>query len=155
MKVLPSDLGEDVSRIGNYEDFAVTRQVNSELVCLTFAPRNDSDSSKFMSAKDKVDPWELSRVRAVIRDHLYPLAEIVFNSDQEFILDGKISGVIFKHMRMDKAYNGHSDRQKKEHRKRLWSVWRDLVSRNLDQKRHNQKAIMRRIFWGSKCKRDT
>ena len=77
--------------------------------------------------------------------------KIVFNSETELTLDGKICNVIFKHMRIDEAYNGFSDEQKKEYRKRLWVVWRDLVSRNLDQKRHNQKGIMRSLFWG-KCK---
>ena len=143
--------GEDGVQRKVYRDVAVTRRESSDiLVRTTLDQAALKETSKFMSAKDKVDQWELSSVRRVIREHLYPLAKIVFNSETELTLDGKICNVIFKHMRIDEAYNGYSDQQKKEYRKRLWAVWRDLVSRNLDQKRHNQKGIMRSLFWG-KC----
>lgn len=134
-----------------YQDVAVIRRGSSNIVRTMFDQAEVGETSKFMSAKDKVDQWELSSVRRVIWEHLYPLAKIVLNSETELTLDGKICNVIFKHMRMDEAYNGYSDLQKKEYRKRLWVVWRDLVSRNLDQKRHNQKGIMRNLFWGE-CK---
>jgi hypothetical protein len=110
--------------------------------------RSAGQVPKYLTIKDKVDQWEQVALRSVIRDKLYPLAKIIFNSEQELAFDGKICNVIFKHMRMDDVYKDYSEHKQKEHRKRLWAVWSDLVSRNLDMKRHNQKGQLKKIFWG-------
>ena len=108
----------------------------------------DGHVPKYLTIRDKVDQWEQVALRSVIREKLYPFAKIIFNSERELAFDGKICNVIFKHMRMDDAYRECSEERKKEHRKRLWTVWSELVSRNLDMKRHNQKGQLKKIFWG-------
>ena len=107
----------------------------------------NSNGRKYVTLQDKVDMYEKISLGAVIRDNLYPYAKIIFNSETELAFDGKICSLIFKHMRMDDAYNTYSERKQKEYRQRLWSVWKDLISRNLDQKRHNQKGQLKKIFW--------
>ena len=67
----------------------------------------------YVTLQDKVDMYEKVSLGIVIRENLYPYAKIIFNSDTELALDGKICNLIFKHMRMDGAYESYSERKKR------------------------------------------
>lgn len=112
-----------------------------------YVPISNADRN-YLTIDEQVKKWNDGNVSKVIRDNLYPLAKIIFDSDEELQYNGDICKVIMKHVKFEPSYNRMTDVQKETHRKDMWAVWSGQVSRGLDSKRHNQKAAMRRVFWG-------
>lgn len=112
-----------------------------------YGPISSADRN-YLTIDEKVKKWNDGNVSKVIRDNLYPLAKIIFDSDEELQYNGDICKVIMKHVKFEPRYKRMTDAQKEAHRKDMWAVWSGQVSRGLDSKRHNQKAAMRRVFWG-------
>ena len=52
------------------------------------------DERTLLTIKEKVQKWNEDNVKVVIRDKLYPLAKIVFNSAEELQYGGDICNVI-------------------------------------------------------------
>lgn len=107
-----------------------------------------SSGKKSLTVREKAQKWNEENLKIVIRDNLYPLAKIIFDSEEELQYDGDICKVIMGHVKFDEDYTRLSKGQQEMHRKAMWSVWKTMVSKGLDSKRHNQKAAMRRVFWG-------
>lgn len=106
------------------------------------------DDRTSLTIKEKVQKWNEDNVKVVIRDKLYPLAKIVFNSAEELQYGGDICNVIMANVKFDDNYDHFTTTQKDLHRREMWIVWSTLVCKGLDSKRHNQKAGMRKVFWG-------
>lgn len=106
------------------------------------------DERTSLTIKEKVQKWNEDNVKVVIRDKLYPLAKIVFNSAEELQYGGDICNVIMANVKFDDSYDHFTTTQKDLHRREMWIVWSTMVCKGLDSKRHNQKAGMRKVFWG-------
>lgn len=104
-----------------------------------------------MTVKEKVLLWDQGSIKQTIRDKLYPLAKIIFNSEEELKFDGQICKVIMDNVRFEDNFKDMTAAQKENHKRGLWAVWSTLVSKGLDSKRHNQKTTLREVFWGE-CK---
>jgi hypothetical protein len=104
-----------------------------------------------MTVKEKVLLWDQGSIKQTIRDKLYPVAKIIFNSDEELRFDGPICKVIMDNVKFEENFNHMTLSQKENHKRGLWAVWSTMVSKGLDSKRHNQKTTLRDVFWGE-CK---
>lgn len=103
---------------------------------------------QYLTIQEKVKKWNDGNVSKVIRDNLYPLAKIIFDSETELKYNGDICMVIMEYVKFEPRYKRMTEEQKDSHRRDMWAVWSGQVSRGLDSKRHNQKAAMRKVFWG-------
>jgi hypothetical protein len=105
--------------------------------------------TRYLSANEKAKNWDDGNVAKIVRDHLYPVAKIIFNSKEELQYDGHICNVIMEKITWDPTYDRLTDKGKDEHRRVMWSEWSCTVSKCLDTKRHNQKASLRKAFYGT------
>lgn len=105
--------------------------------------------SIYLTDVEKARNWDGNSIAKIVRDHLYPLAKIIFNSKEELQYDGAICNEIMKHISWDPDYGRKTEEEKTDHRKEMWALWSGIVSKNLDTKRHNQKAMLRKAFYGT------
>lgn len=103
----------------------------------------------YLTDNEKARNWDGNSIAKIVRDHLYPLAKIIFNSKEELQYDGHICNEIMKHISWDPEYGRKIEEEKTDHRKEMWALWSGIVSKNLDTKRHNQKAMLRKAFYGT------
>lgn len=137
--------------VEQYHDEPVSRIVNGGSTIYGVASVHGecgSSGKKSLTVREKAQKWNEENLKIVIRDNLYPLAKIIFDSEEELQYDGDICKVIMAHVKFDEDYTRLSKGQQEMHRKAMWSIWSTMVSKGLDSKRHNQKAAMRRVFWG-------
>ena len=123
---------------------------NTTVTPAVTVPTMGNTVRKYLTVRQKVQKWNEENVKIVIRDNLYPLAKIVFNSEKELQYGGDICNVIMENVKFDDDYTRMTIDLKEAHQREMWSVWSTMVSKGQDSKRHNQKASMRRVFWG-KC----
>ena len=92
--------------------------------------------------------WDQDNLKQAIREKLYPVAKIIFNSEDELRYDGPICKLIMDNVKFEEDFKDMTMAQQNSHKMGLWAVWSTLVSKSLDSKRHNQKATLREVFWG-------
>lgn len=103
---------------------------------------------KYLTTNEKARDWENANIAKIVRDHLYPVAKIIFNSKEELEYNGNICNLIMDKISWDPEYDRLSEKDQDEHRKERWAVWSTQISKGLDGKRHNQKAGLRKAFYG-------
>lgn len=103
----------------------------------------------YLTDIEKARNWDGSSIAKIVREHLYPLAKIIFNSKEELQYGGHICNVIMKHISRDPEYERKTEEEKTNHKKEMWALWSGIVSKNLDTKRHNQKTMLRKAFYGT------
>lgn len=142
---LPQELNTGLRNSGNVR----IRTIEKEMQCTKTGDELNVNKN-YLTIQEKVKKWNDGNINKVIRDNLYPLAKIIFDSDEELQYDGNICKVVMRYVQFEPQYKRMTEVQKESHRRDMWAVWSSQVSRGLDSKRHNQKAVMRKVFWG-KC----
>jgi hypothetical protein len=108
------------------------------------------NSTRFASNEEIVD-WDVTTLKAVVRTTVYANVKIIFNSKRELKYGSKICDLVLRSMEVDNAWKHRrnlTDDDKSMLQQQAWATLSPHVSRNIDQKRHNQKPAMRVEFWG-------